>query len=616
MNLIKEINIKYFRSIYNIKFKNLNDCIIFSGKNDVGKSNILKAINLFFNNQTDWKTDFDFYNDFNLKRLKQVRESIKGKQFIQIEINFIRGKHFINTLPEEFSVKKTWDRNSTIPKESDNLERKLSLGKIKNKNIKIIKRSLTQDLNKIRFEYVPAIKDKLLFNHLLNQLQDEIFIQLSKKGEKIEDEISSISNKYSETIKSLKKEFANSTGISSELELPKETNDLFKVLTVMTNFDSSDKSKLNLDFRGDGIRLRFIPSLYNYLAENHQGNFILGFEEPENSMEYGLSAEMALKFANEYSKNSQIFITSHSPAFLNSTSKNVGYFRIFREDRVSKSIKINLNDGIFTIEKENSDNLKLLEELGLIEIQNEFHKKFEMRLNEAEKNKSEIKKLNRIIEQYTKPIVYTEGKTDVKILNEAWSKLYPEKEKDFEILPVETTSVDGGDGGYSALNRKIESVKETEKLQIGVYDRDEAGFKKGFNKLNKNLVKYNDKEFVKRHKNYKSFALVLPDQRGLEQFVKYCNLQIEFLFSKDDIDKRDENGRGLILNPYQHRCVFGGEVVTTIARKELYLCSIERSSKKLFAEKIVPTLNADSFKNFKLIFETIEEIVENNKTDK
>ena len=161
MNLIKEINIKYFRSIYNIRLKDLDDCIIFSGKNDVGKSNVLKAINLFFNNQTDWLVPFNFYNDFNFKRLSEVRdESIKGKQFIQIEIKFRRGAHFTNTLPAEFSVKRTWDRNSSQPKQSDDLNREMSQGKINNSNIKIIQRSLTQFLNKIKFEYVPAIKDK------------------------------------------------------------------------------------------------------------------------------------------------------------------------------------------------------------------------------------------------------------------------------------------------------------------------------------------------------------------------------------------------------------------------------------------------------------------------
>ena len=37
---------------------------IFVGMNDVGKSNVLKALNLFFNGQTDYNVDFDFKKDF------------------------------------------------------------------------------------------------------------------------------------------------------------------------------------------------------------------------------------------------------------------------------------------------------------------------------------------------------------------------------------------------------------------------------------------------------------------------------------------------------------------------------------------------------------------------
>ena len=57
--VIKEIQIKNFRSIRNmtISAKRLN---VIVGLNDVGKSNILRALNLFFNQQTDNGRGFDF----------------------------------------------------------------------------------------------------------------------------------------------------------------------------------------------------------------------------------------------------------------------------------------------------------------------------------------------------------------------------------------------------------------------------------------------------------------------------------------------------------------------------------------------------------------------------
>ena len=49
---IKQIHIRNFRSIVNVTL-NVEKMNIFVGLNDVGKSNVLKALNLFFNNETE-----------------------------------------------------------------------------------------------------------------------------------------------------------------------------------------------------------------------------------------------------------------------------------------------------------------------------------------------------------------------------------------------------------------------------------------------------------------------------------------------------------------------------------------------------------------------------------
>ena len=98
---IEKIEIQYFRSIYRETITGLKLLNVFTGKNDAGKSNVLKALNLFFNNETDTETPFSFVDDYNFQRLREVRrESIKGKQYIQIKVTFIRGNRFEKTLPE------------------------------------------------------------------------------------------------------------------------------------------------------------------------------------------------------------------------------------------------------------------------------------------------------------------------------------------------------------------------------------------------------------------------------------------------------------------------------------------------------------------------------------
>lgn len=79
---IASIRIKNFRSIRNeiIATKDFN---IFVGLNDAGKSNVLKALNLFFTGETDYGKKFSFENDFSYlfpktsHSTKEIRITIK-----------------------------------------------------------------------------------------------------------------------------------------------------------------------------------------------------------------------------------------------------------------------------------------------------------------------------------------------------------------------------------------------------------------------------------------------------------------------------------------------------------------------------------------------------------
>ena len=65
MKIIKKIEVSKFRSIYSIDI-DADEINIFSGRNNQGKSNILKALNLFFNSKSNFDQDFDQGKDFNI----------------------------------------------------------------------------------------------------------------------------------------------------------------------------------------------------------------------------------------------------------------------------------------------------------------------------------------------------------------------------------------------------------------------------------------------------------------------------------------------------------------------------------------------------------------------
>jgi len=73
-----------------------------------------------------------------------------------------------------------------------------------------------------------------------------------------------------------------------------------------------------LEKRGSGIRRLLMVSVFEHLAEKENEkatNIIFGVEEPENSLHPGLQRELTNSFQRLADQGSQVIITSHSPVF-------------------------------------------------------------------------------------------------------------------------------------------------------------------------------------------------------------------------------------------------------------------------------------------------------------
>lgn len=73
-----------------------------------------------------------------------------------------------------------------------------------------------------------------------------------------------------------------------------------------------------LEKRGSGIRRLLMVAFFEYLAEKGEekaANFIFGIEEPENDLHPGLQRELTQSFRQLADIGYQIIITSHSPVF-------------------------------------------------------------------------------------------------------------------------------------------------------------------------------------------------------------------------------------------------------------------------------------------------------------
>ena len=363
MKLINKISIKYFRSLHSVEIKNVRDLNVITGRNDVGKSNVLKALNLFFNGQTDWESAYNFYDNFSKKRLEEVRqESVKGKQFISIKIDFTRPENFKNSLPISFSVERKWHRDSPIYIQSDNLAYLEKSGKLPS-SITTAQRSLAKLLNRIHFEYVPAIKDRAYINNLLGRLQRALLDSTIEQDKTLMETAKNLASHIEAQIDELRSDFQEATSIQTMITPPTNISSLFQSFLVSTN---TDDGSIPLIFRGDGLQSRYIASVLNYIAVKSKNVHIWGYEEPEIALEYSHASKLANDFKDSYSKYVQIFTTSHSPAFIAIEGENIATFRTSQENLKTTVSNIEL------IGKEAKH--KINEELGIMEIQKEIHK--------------------------------------------------------------------------------------------------------------------------------------------------------------------------------------------------------------------------------------------------
>lgn len=516
--MIKSIEIKYFRSIYQAKITDIKDINIITGKNDVGKSNFIRAMNLFFNNCINVPDDFDFYENFNLKRLTESKTR-KRKQQIVISITFERGKGYTRTLPDSFTITKRWYRDSNEPIVSDDIESRLRAEH--KKYTGSVKASLTKYLNRIRFINIPAVKDNNIFFSLMKMLQENIYVQELNESK----EISELTNKMNESIDSVTKELSEdyykATHIKSSIEMPSSFATLYKSLQVSTNTTDGD---VVLDNRGDGFRTRYIPAILNYIAKNSRFEYIWGFEEPENSLEFGLASEMADDFYNIYRNNSLIFITTHSAAFVEiGNKKNAEGFRCYFDGSTHIST---YKDAIGFPELE--------EELGYAKL---LGKQFEEYLELKERNRKldeEVEGLLSILSNSNikshKPVLLTEGKTDEMHLKAA-RKTLKNVAKNIVIKGLH------GDDELAKLLLGLRNINPSKKI-IGMFDRDSVDSIKKKDDIFENI---DSEKFIKISTNV--YAFIIPIART-DEYGK--EISIEHYYTKDDLTKK-KNGRRLFL---------------------------------------------------------------------
>ena len=624
MQLIDEIEIAYFRSFYKFKLRNLTDLNIIFGKNDSGKSNVVRALNLFFSGTPELAQPMDFPVDFCEQRQDEAEASEGVRKFLYVKITFNTPPSFQRSLGKSFYVKRQW----TVSRGQDYHE-EMSNNISSNKS-----HIATRLLNKISFIYIPAIKDIRIFEMLLSRIHETVALAPPFQNA-VEDFSDKLHDLTRDMFNSLPKEVATSTKIGT----PTRLSQLFETLDFETIASGEKNPKSLTRQRGDGIKVRHIPELLSFISERDKFDFhIWGFEEPENSLDFAAAQSEALRLlALARSDRVQVFMTTHSPSFYlledSEPHRVCRRLQLLRKwshydktptahpsicwkiaPTASKYYITKTEHGLSEpIQGRNLKHFDAQQALGVegfyLPVVAEALTNVALLEARAKDAESRVHELMVELQQIAAPVVLTEGRTDAAILRKAaWEKRRG-GDPHFHIRSCETggENAGAGDGGAVRLAGRLKGVAgDHPHAVIGIFDLDQEGV--SAYKLDKNFVEMEVGGFsFKRGMHGQAYAAFLPAPEFREECKEYCNLPIEFLFRDEHLAEMVD-GMSLTLKRKKASTKVGIKKIEKLLDDVTHFKEVG-DGKTDFANVIVPTLDADAFDAFDDVFAMIDQII-------
>lgn len=371
--ILEKVKIKNFRGYQTeteIPISNLTALI---GKNEAGKSSVLEALEIFFNNSLVIceKDDLNIEADNNNIEITCTFSEFPDEIIIDVaHPTSLQAEHLLNR-ENKLEIKKVFPATAAKPKEKifivcnhpmvangDDLltlkrdelrQRADTLGipqEDYNRNVNSAMREAIwnslEDLNPQQTELLVDKEDtKKVYDALKNYLPIYALFQSDRQSKDDDKEVTdpmkiAIQQALSELTEELDYiktqvrikaiDTANRTLEKLKEMSPDLAKELIPEFKTEPKFDSQFKLTINsednipINKRGSGIRrlivLNFFRAEVERLREQHQGNqIIFAFEEPENS-QYPDHQEMLIQAFMDMANtgNSQIILTTHTPA--------------------------------------------------------------------------------------------------------------------------------------------------------------------------------------------------------------------------------------------------------------------------------------------------------------
>ncbi len=467
MPRIRKIEIRNFRSIRRLTC-DLTDYSVLVGDNDVGKSNILRALNLFFNEETTPNEPLNFLNDYN----RYEAGVAKKAQEIVIQVELELPTNYHQTNGQRIRWTKRW-RSDGLVDDRDYIGLRESLsarGKVRYMPVDIPGRSMVHTLlRRLNFEYVPAVRSADFFSGLRGRIYGVIAEVAEKTVRESSEEFqAAIGTHVLDLITSVKE----SLGDETSLTLPTDLSGVFERLDFR-----SGEGGISLDYRGDGIKGRYIPLILKFIADQRKSiygkggpshTFIWAYEEPENNLEILRAGQLAQQFLEIAEGDlTQIIVTTHSPVFFNAAidSSELGSTHF---------VDYPANDIGTRIESEPSD---LDGKMGVMTLVAPY---LAAAHEEIERVQGQNADLCRQIDERNAqglPTFFVEGITEYRLLQAVFERLRPDlRERIFLPEPPARAGATYVQHQVMAWCYKQRNVPRASRIPVGgILDRDEAG---------------------------------------------------------------------------------------------------------------------------------------------
>lgn len=304
---IEKVTIIKFRSIEKGSFS-FDDILAIVGQNNSGKSAIMRALNSFFNPEIELKNYMDGSNLYTLNRTIPEIEI----KFRNIPVKNIYNSFIINS---QMTIKQKYNKSQS----------RLDYHIYNGSSFQIATDDLVNELFKdIQFILIPTERGVKYDNNneisilkkLLNSFFSSHTANQDRLSPKVKDAFNYLKrNALVKVSKGIENKYLSSKGINVEIDSKFDINYELFINELIIKIIENDKY-FKLEECGSGIQSLVTISIYKYLAELNNTNFIIGIEEPEINLHPQAQKEFIFELLEEVTSGLQIIFTTHSTVLI------------------------------------------------------------------------------------------------------------------------------------------------------------------------------------------------------------------------------------------------------------------------------------------------------------